>query len=460
MGKILYLECNSGISGDMTVGALLDLGADRHVLEHALESLGVGGYHLHFGRKDVCGLDSYDFDVHLEEDGHEHSHDHEHEHFHGHEHPHEHPHEHSHEHEHPHDHPHPHPHEDHHEHSHAHQHGDGHPHVHRNLFDIYQIIDRLESNDRVKELARRMFRIVAEAESKAHGLPVEQVHFHEVGAIDSIVDIISVAVCVDDLGVDDVVVSALAEGHGHVHCQHGVLPVPVPATAHIASAYGLNLRFTDNDGEMVTPTGAAIAAALRTRDSLPDSCRLLKIGMGAGNRVFRQANVLRAMLMETSHTDAGADNGEMALDGQSMWVMETNLDDCTGEILGFVMELLLEAGAADVWYTPIYMKKNRPAYTLSVLCRREEREKLEEIILIHTTTIGIRQYPVARTVLARKRVTVDTACGPADVKVCTYKDRKFYYPEYEGVRRLCRDTGRDFKAVYQDVRLEAERKGL
>ncbi len=316
MGKILYLECNSGISGDMTVGALLDLGADRHVLEHALKSLGVGGYHLHFGRKDVCGLDSYDFDVHLEEDGHEHDH--------------------------------PHSHEDHHGHSHVHQHGDGHPLVHRNLFDIYQIIDKLESNDRVKELARRMFRIVAEAESKAHGLPVDQVHFHEVGAIDSIVDIISVAVCVDNLGVDDVVVSALAEGHGHVHCQHGVLPVPVPATANIASAYGLDLRFTDNDGEMVTPTGAAIAAALRTRDSLPDSCRLLKIGMGAGNRVFRQANVLRAMLMETSHTDAGADNGEMALDGQSMWVMETNLDDCTGEILGFVMELLLEAGAADV----------------------------------------------------------------------------------------------------------------
>ena len=434
MGKILYLECNSGISGDMTVGALLDLGADRHVLEHALESLGVGGYHLHYGRKNVCGLDSYDFDVHLEEDGHDH--------------------------EHPHDHPHPHAHEENHGHSYAHQHGDGHPHVHRNLFDIYQIIDRLESNDRVKELARRMFRIVAEAESKAHGLPVEQVHFHEVGAIDSIVDIISVAVCVDNLGVDDVVVSALAEGHGHVHCQHGVLPVPVPATANIASAYGLDLRFTDNDGEMVTPTGAAIAAALRTRDSLPDSCRLLKIGMGAGNRVFRQANVLRAMLMETSHTDAVTNDGEMALDGQSMWVMETNLDDCTGEILGFVMELLLEAGAVDVWYTPIYMKKNRPAYTLSVLCRREEREKLEEIILIHTTTIGIRQYPVARTVLARERVTVDTACGQADVKVCTYKDRKFYYPEYEAVRRICRDTGRDFKAVYQDIRLEAERKGL
>lgn len=411
----------------MTVGALLDLGADRDVLEHALESLGVGGYHLYFGRKNVCGLDSYDFDVHLEEDGHEHDH--------------------------------PHSHEDHHGHSHVHQHGDGHPLVHRNLFDIYQIIDKLESNDRVKELARRMFRIVAEAESKAHGLPIDQVHFHEVGAIDSIVDIISVAVCVDNLGVDDVVVSALAEGHGHVHCQHGVLPVPVPATANIASAYGLDLRFTDNDGEMVTPTGAAIAAALRTRDSLPDSCRLLKVGMGAGNRVFKQANVLRAMLMETSQAEAGK-AGNLTSDGCSMWVMETNLDDCTGEILGFVMELLLEAGAADVWYTPIFMKKNRPAYTLSVLCRGEDREKLEEIILIHTTTIGIRQYPVTRTVLAREKMTVDMDCGQADVKVCTYKDRKFYYPEYESVRRICRETDRDFKAVYQAVRLEAERKGL
>ena len=276
MGKILYLECNSGISGDMTVGALLDLGADRQVLENALESLGVDGYHLHFGRKVVCGLDAFDFDVHLEADGHGHSHEHTHrqedayervdscghlevhEHCHGHKH----------------------------EHSHEHEDGHSHSHTHRNLHDIYHIIDHLDSNERVKEMARTMFRIVAEAESKAHGLPVEQVHFHEVGAIDSIVDIISVAVCMDNLGVEDVVVSALSEGHGHVRCQHGVLPVPVPATANIASSYGLKLHFTDNDGEMVTPTGAAIAAALRTKDRLPASCRLLKIGMGAGNKVF------------------------------------------------------------------------------------------------------------------------------------------------------------------------------
>lgn len=349
--------------------------------------------------------------------------------------------------------------------------------MHRNLFDIYQIIDRLESNDHVKDLARRMFRIVAEAESRAHGLPLEQVHFHEVGAIDSIVDIISVAVCVDNLGVEDVVVSPLSEGHGHVHCQHGILPVPVPATANIASAYGLDLRLTDNDGEMVTPTGAAIAAALRTMDHLPDSCRILKIGMGAGNRVFKQANVLRAMLMETSQADKETDHGkgpgynkdlgydrdtagETSRNGCSMWMVETNLDDCTGEILGFTMELLLEAGAADVWYTPIFMKKNRPAYTLSVLCRKEDREKLEDIILIHTTTIGIRQYPVTRTVLSREKMSVDMDCGQAEVKVCTYKDKRFYYPEYESVRRICRETGRDFMTVYREVQMEAQGRGL
>lgn len=435
MGKILYLECNSGISGDMTVGALLDLGADRQVLENALESLGVDGYHLHFGRKVVCGLDAFDFDVHLEADGHGHSHEHTHrqedayervdscghlevhEHCHGHKH----------------------------EHSHEHEDGHSHSHTHRNLHDIYHIIDHLDSNERVKEMARTMFRIVAEAESKAHGLPIEQVHFHEVGAIDSIVDIISVAVCMDNLGVEDVVVSALSEGHGHVRCQHGVLPVPVPATANIASSYGLKLHFTDNDGEMVTPTGAAIAAALRTKDRLPASCRLLKIGMGAGNKVFKQANVLRAMLLENSQDE-----------DRTMWVLETNLDDCTGEMLGLTMEMLLDAGAADVWYTPIHMKKNRPAYMMSVLCRESSIEAMEEIILTQTTTIGIRRYPTERTVLERSEIQVETSYGPADVKVCAYKGRKFFYPEYESIRRICMEQGADFQTAYHQVRRKAE----
>lgn len=400
--RYLYLDCSSGISGDMTVGALLDLGADREVLERALDSLGVGGYHLHFGRKKKCGIDAFDFDVHLEdEDGH------------GHE-----------------------------EHGHGHSHG----HVHRNLNDIFDIIGRLDADDAVKNLARRMFSIVAEAESKAHGIPVEEVHFHEVGAIDSIVDIVSAAVCFHNLGISRVYVSPLAEGQGYVRCQHGVMPVPVPATANIVAACGLDIRFTDNVGEMVTPTGAAIAAALRTGEGLPAKCRLVRIGMGAGNKTFRQANVLRAMLLEAE---------EDPEERNTKWILETNVDDGTGEMLGFAMELLMEAGAKDVWYTPIFMKKNRPAYQLSLLCGEAERELLEDILLTQTTTIGIRRYPVERTVLEREAKTVETKYGTAEVKVCCHKDTVFCYPEYESIRRISKDTGLDFQSVYCAVREQA-----
>lgn len=479
MEKILYLECNSGISGDMTVGALLDLGADRGVLERALGSLGVGGYHLHFGRTKKCGLDAFDFDVHLEEvEGKHHHHHHEHEgeeeHDHGDGHHHDHgdeahchgheeagPHhkhgDEAHEHHH-HEHGpegHCHAHEEaghHHEHgaeAHCHVHGEAehhhHPHVHRNYADICAIIDRLDSNARVKELAKRMFRIVAEAESKAHGLPIDQVHFHEVGAIDSIVDIIGVAVCLDNLGIDNVVVSPLAEGSGYVRCQHGVIPVPVPATANIAQAHGLTLRLTDNDGEMVTPTGAAIAAAVKTMDRLPASCRIVKTGMGAGKKDFKQANVLRAMILETEESA-----------GDQMWVMESNIDDCTGEMLGFAMEMILAAGAADVWATPIFMKKNRPAYMLSVLCREEKLEELETLVLTQTTTIGVRRYPVSRTIMDRRNETVNTRFGDARVKVCGYKGKQYFYPEYESVKTICREHGVDFRTAYDEIRRKAE----
>ena len=479
MEKILYLECNSGISGDMTVGALLDLGADRGALERALGSLGVGGYHLHFGRTKKCGLDAFDFDVHLEGvEGEHHHHHHEHEgeeeHGHGGGHHHEHgdeahchgheeagPHhkhgDEAHEHHH-HEHGpegHCHEHEEaghHHEHgaeAHFHVHGEAehhhHPHVHRNYADICTIIDRLDSNARVKELAKRMFRIVAEAESKAHGLPIDQVHFHEVGAIDSIVDIIGVAVCLDNLGIDNVVVSPLAEGSGYVRCQHGVIPVPVPATANIAQAHGLTLRLTDNDGEMVTPTGAAIAAAVKTMDRLPASCRIVKTGMGAGKKDFKQANVLRAMILEIEESA-----------GDQMWVMESNIDDCTGEMLGFAMEMILAAGAADVWATPIFMKKNRPAYMLSVLCREDKLEELETLMLTQTTTIGVRRYPVSRTIMDRRNETVSTRFGDARVKVCGYKGKQYFYPEYESVKTICREHGVDFRTAYDEIRRKAE----
>lgn len=413
MGKTLYLECYSGISGDMTVGALLDLGADRKVLEKALESLGVDGYRLHFGRKMKCGIDAYDFDVHLLREEHSHEHEHEHEHEHGHSHEHD------------------------------------HVHVHRNIADIRGIIDRLQANDNVKKLANRMFYIVAEAESKAHGIPVEEVHFHEVGAIDSIVDIISVAVCLDNLSVDQVIVSPLAEGQGYVRCQHGVMPVPVPATANIAAAHGLELKLTDNEGEMVTPTGAAIAAALNQGKRLPKHYKIQKIGIGAGNKDFKNANILRAMLIQPTEET-----------GAQMWTLETNIDDCSGEALGFAMECLLEAGAADVWYTPIFMKKNRPAYMLQVLCREELTEKMEDVILTQTTSIGVRKYPVERTVMDRRQELVQTPYGEARVKVCTHKGTTFCYPEYESIAAICRNSGENFGRTYHMVMELAMKEAL
>ena len=393
--RYLYLDCSSGISGDMTVGALLDLGADREVLERALDSLGVGGYHLHFGRKKKCGIDAFDFDVHLEdEDGH------------GHE-----------------------------EHGHGHSHG----HVHRNLNDIFDIIGRLDADDAVKNLARRMFSIVAEAESKAHGIPVEEVHFHEVGAIDSIVDIVSAAVCFHNLGISRVYVSPLAEGQGYVRCQHGVMPVPVPATANIVSGHGLTLRFTENQGEMATPTGAAIAAALRTEEAMPECYTIEKIGIGAGNKDFEQANILRAMLICPKEKP------------QAVWALEANLDDCTGEALGFAMERLLEAGARDVWYTPAFMKKNRPGYTLQVLCGASEIGRMEQIVFAATTTIGIRRYPVERTVMERETRRVPTRYGEAAAKICRLGEQVSCYPEYESVRSICLEKGLGFQEVFAGV---------
>ena len=432
--KVLYLECFSGISGDMTVGALLDLGADKEVLMQALDSLHVDGYEVKIGRSSKCGIDACDFDVLIPEqpdydEGHMHDHEHEHHHDHEHEHHHDHEHEHHHDHEHYHD--------------HEHHHGHHHAHVHRNIHDVFEVIDRLD-NAHVKELAKKMFMIVAEAESKAHGLPVDQVHFHEVGAIDSIVDIISVAVCVDNLGVDDIVVSELYEGSGHVRCQHGMMPVPVPATANIVAANHLPMKITDAQGEMVTPTGAAIAAALRTSDKLPENYQLLRIGLGAGKKDFPKANVLRAMLLETEE-----DGAKPEKDGEDIWKLESNIDDCSGEVLGYTLDKLLAAGARDVYYLPIYMKKNRPAYMLGVLCTKDLVEKMEEIIFSETTTIGIRKYPVERTILKRRAAKAATPYGAVELKICERNGEIYRYPEYESVKVVCEAAGVPFKVVYQ-----------
>lgn len=298
--KKLYLECNAGISGDMLVAALLDLGADRAKLDEALQSIPAKGFTYSISRVSKAGVDCCDFDVVLdaEHENHDHdmsflhgeavaAHEHCHEHVHEHEHHHEHEHEHCHEHEHHYDHDHVHtPHEHHHH------------HEHRGLKEVIAIINGTQMSEQARALALKIFDIIAEAEGKAHAVAKEDVHFHEVGAIDSIVDIVAIAVCFDSLGVDEVIVPELCEGRGTVRCQHGVLPVPVPATANIMQSFGLNVRLLPVQGEFVTPTGAAAAAALMTTDELPEQFKICAIGLGAGKRQYERPSILRALLIE------------------------------------------------------------------------------------------------------------------------------------------------------------------
>ena len=400
--KILYLECNSGISGDMTVGALLDLGADRTFLQKSLESLHLGGFHTEIGRVTKCGLDACKFDVILEEEHHR---------------------------------------------EHHHSGGKRHPgHAHRTLRDILEMLREADLDENVRALSEKIFYILAKAEGRVHGTEPENVHFHEVGAVDSIVDIVGAAACLVSLGVKETVVSTLREGCGTVHCQHGV---PVPAVTELAAQYSLPLEFTDTKGEMITPTGAAIAAAVRTREKLPKRFRILECGYGAGYKDFEHANVLRAMFVEEETSDASE---------ESLWVVETNVDDCSGEQLGFLEEKLLGVGARDVWYSPIYMKKCRPAYMLQVLCDEDMLNTVQTLLFDESTTIGVRYYPVERRVLKRRMERMETSVGTLRFKICSRPGGEAAYPEYDDVRIACLDTGKSYQEVYETARREAQQK--
>lgn len=448
MGKTLYLECQTGISGDMTVAALLDLGADEQVLMKALRSLPVSGYRAEISRVKKSGLDVCDFNVILDEE----NHDHDMEYLYGHEKPEMHEHHHPHEDEHMHYHEDEHVHRHHHEAGHTHEmpehHGHEHGHhAHRGLAEILDIIGRASLTDRARTLAVKIFTIIAEAEAKAHGTSVEEVHFHEVGAVDSIVDIVAAAVCLDNLDITDTIVTEVVEGHGSVRCAHGILPVPVPAVLHIAKAGGLPLHISDMHGELVTPTGAAILAAIMTMRRLPQKYRIAASGTGAGKRAYERPSLLRAMLIEPETENAGTEN--TGTEADYIWKLETNVDDCTGEALSFCMEALFNAGARDVYYSPIYMKKNRPAYELNVICDEAHRTALESIIFQQTTTIGIRRTRYERTMLPRTMVVKKTELGEIRIKHVTLPDgTERWYPEYEDAARIAREQNCSLGDVY------------
>lgn len=379
MQPLLYLDGSCGISGDMTVAALLDLGADRAKLDTALATLAAEGLSYTISRKASHGLAGCDFDVHLPE--------------------------------------------------HHHHEGEHHHHDHRHLADVEHVLGHLPMTDRARAIALRTFRIVAEAEAKAHGVPLEEVHFHEVGALDSIADIVGAAVLFDDLGVQECVVTRLCEGTGTVVCAHGELPVPVPATLNVAQAHAIPLEITAVRGERVTPTGIALAAALRTRDTLPAPFTVAKIGVGLGKRDIGAPNALRAMLIQA---DGPAER---------LHVLEANIDDSTGEVLAAAAEHLLALGARDVCFIPCTMKKGRPAVIIQILADESLLPTLTETLFRETTTIGVRSYPVTRTVMARESVTLHTAIGDIAAKRCTHGDLTRVYPEYESVRATAQSAG-------------------
>lgn len=475
MGKTLYLECYSGISGDMTVAALLDLGGDRTVLDKVLRSLSISGFETKISRVVKFGIDACDFDVVLDKE-HE-NHDHDMEYLHGHHHK-------GHENNHFYDHNHDHEDEVEHFHSHEHNHAHGagsaqdrHHHEHRGIKEITYIIEHSAMTENAKKIALRIFEILAEAESKAHNVPVDQVHFHEVGAVDSIVDIVSVAVCLDNLDVTEVIVPVLCEGRGTVRCQHGILPIPVPAVANIVSANHLYLKMTEVEGELVTPTGAAIVAAVKTKDKLPETFEIQKIGIGAGKRQYECPGILRAMFISESTEQAkGRDKvkaqteefknpeirnnpkAENQETKDTIIKMETNIDDCSGEVLGFVMERLMKAGARDVHYVPVFMKKNRPAWVLNVICKEEDIETLQNIIFEETTTIGIRYSRMERTILPRETRTLPTPWGEVLAKVCILNGKEQLYPEYESVAQLSREKEIPFAEIYRYIVLANKEK--
>lgn len=457
--KTLYLECTSGISGDMTVAALLDLDAEETVLRDGLKSLNVSGYQVEISRVKKCGIDMCDFHVILDEKHQEHpvgeyeSEEHSHVHSHAQEggHSNQHSHkleaeflekEHQHEvNEHA---LHKHDIQEHVSHEH-HMHIHLGTHEHRNVTDIQKIIEKSDISPKAKQTANRIFEIIAEAETKAHGVPLDEVHFHEVGAVDSIVDIVAVSICLDNLGIETVYTSTLTEGSGQIPCQHGILPVPVPAVVNIMTKHQLPMQISEIKGELITPTGAAIVAAISCKKTLSSQFTVQKIGMGAGKRKYERPSFLRAMLIEEGNEEE-----------EEIYVLETNLDDCTPEALSFTMEQLFSKNACDVFYQPIYMKKNRPSYLLQVICMEDDKSELEQIIFKHTTSIGIRYQKMKRRILQREFTKVNTKYGLAHVKVCKTNDSTYYYPEYESVKELCEQSNRSFQEIFSLIQKIAE----
>ena len=459
----LYLEPFSGLSGDMLNALLLDLGADRKHLEEALKTISLDGYHLHVDRIAKSSIWGTDFDVHMEHgekdhgiagdfDHHHHEHDHDH---HEHEHTHEHAHSHTHEeHTHAHTHMHEHSHDHHHEHDHTHEHTHSYHHHHgevRGLKEIETIILSSGTSDFVKEKSLEVFRDIAQAEANVHQMPVEEIHFHEVGATDSIIDIMSFFILWETLDIDAVYSTAVTEGSGTITVAHGVMPVPVPAVMQLRLRTSIPFsQDFDIHTELVTPTGLALFKAIRPVFAQPSNLTATKVGYGFGKRDTGKFNALRGTLLEKStlsHQVVTSNNDEIIQ-------IDTTIDDQSGEELGYIMSLLLEEGALDVHYTPVYTKKNRPATHLTLLIQEGDLERFTAILFEQTSTIGFRYQNFQRKVMTRTFETKQTSLGAVKVKKNQYGTVTKSTLEYEDCARIAKETGLSIQAVYQQLTKE------
>lgn len=377
--KICYLDAFSGISGDMTVGALIDAGANPKTLLISLDELGLdAGFNIHATKRQ--GIAATKFGV---------------------------------------------------------THSAGKPH--RDLKNILELIAKSGISDRAKQKASAVFQRLGEAEAKVHNIPIQKVHFHEVGAVDSICDIVGACICFDSLEIDAVYSSAVNVGSGTVNTEHGVLPVPAPATSELLTGKPIYARGPAM--ELTTPTGAAIATTLATEFGPLPPMRVIASGYGAGDRDFPEhANVLRVLIGETSG----------AQESTTVAVLEANIDDSTPQVLGYALERLLDAGALDVTLTSVLMKKSRPGTILSVIARPEDREKLARVMFEETSTLGLRIYSAERRVKERHSIEIATPHGKVRMKI---GENGSFAPEYEDCRKLARQSGVPLKQILSEANL-------
>jgi uncharacterized protein (TIGR00299 family) protein len=449
--KILYYDCFSGISGDMNLGALIDIGVDKEYLVKELLKLNIEDeYELIISnreRKSISGTKvdvvlrnnsniNEDKEVHGDCGNHIHEHQNHNEHIH---HENEKQHVHSHE-------------------SHNHSHEEQHEHHYRNLSDIENIINSSSLNDNIKNISKGIFGKVAKAEAKIHNKTIEKVHFHEVGAVDSIIDIVGAAICIDYLGIDKVMCSNVEVGSGFVKCAHGLLPVPAPATTEILKGIPIkaNISF-----EATTPTGAAILAYSVDEFTNNKNFKVDRIGYGIGGKdVGEIPNVLRVFIGEYIDKDMESYKGEIAAEEyvsqnclkDEVQVLECNIDDMNPELYEYIMELLFKEGALDVYLTPIIMKKGRPGIKLNVLCNLEKEERIKKIILTETTTLGFRRYKAERDILKREFTKVNTRYGDITIKSSYYDDKKVKCkPEYDECKKAALEHKVSINEIYKEV---------